>query len=747
MAATHNKSSSTSSQETGNFLEKLYTLSGDLICIADIDGYFKKLNPAFEKCLGYSPGELLDRTFLEFVHPDDLEGTKAVIRNKLELGISLFNFENRYRCKDGTYKWLSWTSNPVVEEKMVYAIARDVTERKTAEQKIKDSEKQYQQLFEMESDAIFLIDVTNGRFLEANKAAAALYGYTHDELVTKCHIDLSAEPEETIRTVANPPKTIPLRYHRKKDGTIFPVEITTNHIVFDQRPCLLCAVRDITERMQIESAGKKSESKYRSLFSEMQSGFSLNEIICDDKGNPVDYVTVEVNQAFESLLGLTREAVLNQKVSNFLSKSELDHWLGIFGPVALTGKSASYEMYSPHNDKHFEGITYSPERGKFAVVFNDVTEQKKAEVELQQTHTDLEIAQRLTKIGSWKWTIATNKVTWSKGLCHILGWDPQKPPPPFNEEMSSFYSPDSWKKLNEAVAKALNTGEAYDIEMTEITTGGTAIVTNTRGEVDYGSDGKIAGLHGTVQDITERKQLQEQLFMQDRLASIGQLVSGVAHELNNPLTSVLGYSELLLEKELPKDISEDLTIVHHEAQRTSKIVKNLLTFARQQPREKRPVVINDPIQTVLQLRAHEHAVNNIRVNTQFAPDMPCIMANNSQLQQVCFNIIINAEFVMMESHHSGTMTIKTDRNNDFVRASFSDDGPGISREHMARLFTPFFTTKEVGKGTGLGLSICQGIVTEHGGRIWAESEPGHGATFIFELPAYKPKQTWSTEQK
>ncbi|MDO8578623.1 MAG: PAS domain S-box protein, partial [Dehalococcoidales bacterium] len=520
MAVSRDKSSrNPSRRETDNFPTKIYNLSDDLICIADIDGYLKKINPAFEKCLGYSPDEMLNKSFFDFVHPDDIQRTKAVIRNKLEHGIPVFNFENRYRCKDGTYKWLSWTSNPVVEERIVYAIARDVTERKTAEQKIKDSEKRYQQLFETESDAIFLIDLETGRFLETNQAASDIYGYTHDELMTKRHIDLSAEPEETLRAMTNTPKTIPVRYHRKKDGTVFPVEITTNHIVYDGRRVLLCAVRDITERKQIEAAWKKSESKYRSLFSEMQNGFSLNEIICDEKGNPVDYVTLEVNQAFESLLGQTPESVLNKKVSNFLSKSELDHWLGIFGPVALTGKSASYEMYSPSNNRYFEGITYSPEKGKFAVVFQDVTEQKKAEVELQQAHEDLEVAQRLTKIGSWKWTIATNKVTWSKELCHILGWDPQKPPPPFNEEMSSFYSPDSWKKLNEVVAKALSNGQPYDLETTEIKTDGTVIITNTRGEVDYGPDGKITGLHGTVQDIMERKHLQEQLIAQDRLVS------------------------------------------------------------------------------------------------------------------------------------------------------------------------------------------------------------------------------------
>jgi len=225
--------------------------------------------------------------------------------------------------------------------------------------------------------------------------------------------------------------------------------------------------------------------------------------------------------------------------------------------------------------------------------------------------------------------------------------------------------------------------------------------------------------------------------MQDRLASIGQLTSGVAHELNNPLTSVIGFSELLLQRELPDDVKQDLRTINNEAQRTARIVKNLLTFARKQPEEKQPLDINESIQRVLELRAYEQRVNNIQVNTHFAPDLPQVIGNNSQLQQVFFNIVINAEFFMLEAHARGTLTVTTEKAGDSVRVSLADDGPGISEENMRRLFTPFFTTKEVGKGTGLGLSICQGIIAEHGGRIWAESESGKGATFILELPAYK----------
>ncbi|MDO8715804.1 MAG: ATP-binding protein, partial [Dehalococcoidales bacterium] len=237
-----------------------------------------------------------------------------------------------------------------------------------------------------------------------------------------------------------------------------------------------------------------------------------------------------------------------------------------------------------------------------------------------------------------------------------------------------------------------------------------------------------------IQDITERKKLQEQLIAQDRLVSIGQLVSGVAHELNNPLTSVVGFSELILQRELPDDVKADLKIVNDEAKRTSLIVKNLLTFARQQPQEKRVIDINESIQTVLQLRSHEESINNLKVNTHLAPELPRVIGNGSQLQQVFFNIVTKAEQAMLEAHHKGVLTVTTEQLDSIVRVSLTDDGPGISPENMKKLFTPFFTTKEIGKGTGLGLSICHGIITEHGGRIHAESPPGQGATFIIDLP-------------
>jgi signal transduction histidine kinase len=243
----------------------------------------------------------------------------------------------------------------------------------------------------------------------------------------------------------------------------------------------------------------------------------------------------------------------------------------------------------------------------------------------------------------------------------------------------------------------------------------------------------IASVH-VARDVTERKKMDEQLIIADRLASIGELASGIAHELNNPLTSVIGFSQLLLKKNIPDDIREDLNIIVSEAQRGAEVVRNLLTFARNHAPVKDLVNLNDIIVRVLKLREYEQRVSNIQVNTRLAHDLPLVMGGDFQLQQVFLNIILNAEYFMCAAHKRGTLTIVSQRVGDWVRVSLADDGPGISEENLGRVFDPFFTTKEVGKGTGLGLSICHGIVTGHGGRIHARSQPGQGATFIVELP-------------
>ena len=243
-----------------------------------------------------------------------------------------------------------------------------------------------------------------------------------------------------------------------------------------------------------------------------------------------------------------------------------------------------------------------------------------------------------------------------------------------------------------------------------------------------------------LDDVTEERNRQERLYLTDRLASIGEMASGLAHEINNPLTGIIGLSSLSAERDIPADVADDLAMINSEAQRCAAIVKNLLSFARKHTPQRKSLNTANILEDVIKLRAFDHKKNNISVEIKFSPDLPQVLVDYYQMQQVFMNIILNAEAAMIEAHQCGNLKITGEAFDGSVRISFADDGPGITRENMKKLFDPFFTTKEVGKGTGLGLSICYGIVTSHGGRIYARSEQGQGATFIVELPAIRTEE-------
>ena len=236
------------------------------------------------------------------------------------------------------------------------------------------------------------------------------------------------------------------------------------------------------------------------------------------------------------------------------------------------------------------------------------------------------------------------------------------------------------------------------------------------------------------EDITEERRLREQLLQSEKMSAVGQLVSGVAHELNNPLAGVMGYTQLMMRHLIEPKMRADLERVFNEAQRAARIVQNLLTFARKHKPEKRLLGLNGIIEKTLELRAYELRVSNIEVETDLDPGLPKTLLDLHQMQQVILNILTNAEQAMLEAHGRGRLRIATRAAGSTITMRLQDDGPGIATEHLSRVFEPFFTTKPVGRGTGLGLSICDGIVKEHGGGLRVESAPGQGAVFIVELP-------------
>jgi two-component system NtrC family sensor kinase len=248
-------------------------------------------------------------------------------------------------------------------------------------------------------------------------------------------------------------------------------------------------------------------------------------------------------------------------------------------------------------------------------------------------------------------------------------------------------------------------------------------------------DGRATGWLEIYQDITSRRHFQSKLLQTEKMAALGQLVSGIAHELNNPLTAIMGYAQLLLGRGLAPGHLTEMNHIYQEAERARRIVKNLLFFARENKPERSRADLNEIVERTLALRSYELKIENIIVETSLAPDLPPTIADPYQLQQVLLNLLVNAEQALLESRGSGHVGIRTFRSSaQRVSMEIVDDGPGVPAEIISRIFDPFFSTKPSGVGTGLGLSIVYGIVHQHGGEISFENRTGGGARFLVELP-------------
>lgn len=246
---------------------------------------------------------------------------------------------------------------------------------------------------------------------------------------------------------------------------------------------------------------------------------------------------------------------------------------------------------------------------------------------------------------------------------------------------------------------------------------------------------KVSGVIVSVRDITTEKRLEEQIIQSDRLAAMGQMIGGFAHELNNPLTSILGMSELLQDTPVPEPSRKQLEILQQQARRAVEIVQNLLYFSRPPAPGKSPVDLGELVQRTLDLHAYSLRKSNITVDYLRDGAIPPINGDAHQLMQVFLNLILNSEQAMRQVRDRGTLRIRLQKTGQHVSVVFQDDGAGIAPEILPHIFDPFYTTKRPGRGTGLGLSICKAILREHNGNVEAASAPGGGAVFTVTLPA------------
>ncbi len=326
-------------------------------------------------------------------------------------------------------------------------------------------------------------------------------------------------------------------------------------------------------------------------------------------------------------------------------------------------------------------------------------------------------------------TIDRRFVYANEAFCRALGYSRSELAA---EDPHNLFDPES-AATSEAVIEECRRGRPWRGPLTRRRRDGTTFPAEIA-VVPFGdARGRTTHLLSVEHDVTVETQLREQLIHSERLSAVGQLVSGVAHELNNPLQSVVGFAELLLDKERREGARQDLEQIKCEAMRAARTVRNLLSFVRRAPAGRKRESVNEIVQAALALRSYELSTANVTIEEDYANDLPPVWVNREEIQQVLLNLLLNAEQAMLNHRGRGTLRVRTSAADGHVHVEVADDGPGVPPDLTGRIFEPFFSTKEVGEGTGLGLSIALGIATSHGGSLeLAPSESG--ARFVLRLP-------------
>lgn len=578
-------------------LQKFFEIANDLFCIADEQGLFKKVNPAFVRTLGYSEKELLSMPLLNFVHPEDIDPTISQMKKAVR-GEDVIDFENRYRHKDGHYVYLQWKSVFSKEDGLRYGIARDVSEQRAKENMLSHI------YTILEKNTIFTLTDKFGVIKKGSELFTEISGYREDEYIGRTH--------------------------------------------------------------KLINSGEHPDDFFKDLWNTINSGKTwVGTIKNRKKDGELYYVHSIITPTFDS----------DGSIENFIS------------------------------------------------IRFDVTPVHKLKENNEKTLSILNETNRIAKVGGWDLEIDSGELAWTDETFRILEVEKKIGQKPQLEEGVNLFTPKSKEIIEKAISRAIEYGEKYSLELEALTAKGNVRWIYTSGRPNY-TNGKIVSLSGTIQDIDKRKRAEQELEKEkwlninnSKLAALGEMSAGIAHEVNNPLSVITGSIAVLKEKEdLPENVINKFDMMEKASQRIVKIISSLKRFSRSSDNNSFQYVdLGAVIRECLALTHPRIEKNSIHLKATLI-EGKFLFCDEAEVEQVVINLLNNAIDAIKDLNEKW-ISIKLEEDLQHLILTITDSGDGISDEIKENIFMPFYTTKKVGEGTGLGLSIIKGILDSHNAEI------------------------------
>ncbi|MBM3327673.1 MAG: PAS domain S-box protein, partial [Calditrichaeota bacterium] len=787
--------------------DRLWDYSLDMFCIVSFDGKIKELNPAWERNTGWSSGELMQVVWIDLIHPDDRSAAREKLQRLTE-NESLDGFEFRLHCKNGAYRWLSVNASPLIDEKLIFAVVRDVTENKIDKENLIAKVTIENILARMSKRFITLEDLDKsidaglaeiGCFCKAGRAY--LFQFTPDGLMMNnthewCAPDVSPEIENlqnlpcsmfpwwmerleageviNVENVADmPPEAeaekaileaqsiksvlvFPLLLENKLAGFVGFDAVTAMRSWRDDELVLLCMLSDILgtaiERRRIEDKLHESEIKFKYVFEASNVGMSLT----------LPTGEVQANRAYAEMLGYTQDELTGRKWQEITPPDEIATIEKIIEPL-LTGErnAVRFNKRYIHKDGHYVWTDVSATmrrdtQGKplhFIVTIVNISEKKRAEDELRESEERFRSLYENATIGLYRTTPDGKVILANPAFLKMVGYndfDEIARRAVENRGYVNAADADKFVKLMEMY------GEVNDFDTAWQRKDGSTVYVRESARLARDKDGNPLYYEGTVEDITTRKMLEEQFRQAQKMEVVGRLAGGVAHDFNNLLTIITSQTELAQMSLSPDDpIYKELEEILKAAMRAAALTRQLLIFSRRETVAPQVLNINGIIANISKMLKRLLG-ETIELLPMLAGELWRIKADPGLMEQVVVNLSVNARDAMPQG---GKLTIETDnvvldeafcsrfpdvKSGEYVLLSISDTGVGMSAEVREKMFEPFFTTKAVGQGTGLGLATVYGIIKQMGGFFDVASELGKGTTIKIYIPRLPAEESIET---